>query len=128
MKEGDKYSTLSAVLGIVIGVLGTVLFFSVTRPSHKLNGDYSDWRKLNLILEQVQENYVDTVDVKKVTDAAVVASLASLDPHSIYLPPVDLENRSLISPEISMESVFSSMYRMTLPLSWRSSLAVRPRR
>lgn len=91
MKEGDKYSTLSAVLGIVIGILGTVLFFSVTRPSHKLNGDYSDWRKLNLILEQVQENYVDTVDVKKVTDAAVVASLASLDPHSIYLPPVDLE-------------------------------------
>lgn len=56
-----------------------------------MNGDYSDWRKLNLILEQVQENYVDTVDVKKVTDAAVVASLASLDPHSIYLPPVDLE-------------------------------------
>lgn len=91
MKEGDKYSTLSAVLGIVIGILGTVLFFSVTSPSHKLNGDYSDWRKLNLILEQVQENYVDTVDVKKVTDAAVVASLASLDPHSIYLPPVDLE-------------------------------------
>lgn len=91
MKEGDKYSTLSAVLGIVIGILGTVLFFSVTRPNHKLNGDYSDWRKLNLILEQVQENYVDTVDVKKVTDAAVVASLASLDPHSIYLPPVDLE-------------------------------------
>lgn len=91
MKEGDKYSTLSAVLGIVIGILGTVLFFSVTRPNHKLNGDYSGWRKLNLILEQVQENYVDTVDVKKVTDAAVVASLASLDPHSIYLPPVDLE-------------------------------------
>lgn len=128
MKEGDKYSTLSAVLGIVIGILGTVLFFSVTRPSYKLNGDYSDWRKLNLILEQVQENYVDTVDVKKVTDAAVVASLASLDPHSIYLPPVDLENRSLISPEISMESVFSSMSLMTLPLSWRSSRAVRPRR
>ena len=128
MKEGDKYSTLSAVLGIVIGILGTVLFFSVTRPSHKLNGDYSDWRKLNLILEQVQENYVDTVDVKKVTDAAVVASLASLDPHSIYLPPVDLEKS-----ESDLAGNFDGIgiqfnVPMILPLSWRSSRAVRPRR
>ena len=34
---------------------------------------------------------MDTVDVNKVTDAAVNASLAALDPHSVYLPPVDLE-------------------------------------
>ena len=52
---------------------------------------YRDWAKLNLILEQVEKNYVDTVDVRKVTDAAVAAGLAALDPHSIYLPPVELE-------------------------------------
>ena len=51
---------------------------------------YGQWRKLNLILDQVDKNYVDTVDVKDVTDAAVVAALAKLDPHSVYMPPVEL--------------------------------------
>ena len=81
---------LIALLGIVIGVL-----LSVTTgrflTNRKFDGDYNRWRKLNLILEQVQANYVDTIDMKKMTDAAVVAALSELDPHSVYLPPVDLE-------------------------------------
>ena len=91
MTERDKTSSLAAVLGILLGVLGTCLVFSIGGRHSKLDGNYSQWRKLNLILEQVQKNYVDTVDVKKVTDAAVNASLAALDPHSVYLPPVELE-------------------------------------
>jgi carboxyl-terminal processing protease len=39
----------------------------------------------------VQKNYVDTLDMTKMTDAAVVAALSKLDPHSVYLPPVELE-------------------------------------
>ncbi|MGM9738010.1 MAG: S41 family peptidase [Candidatus Cryptobacteroides sp.] len=91
MTDRDRSSSLAAVLGILLGVLGTCLVFSIGGKHSKLDGNYSQWRKLNLILEQVQKNYVDTVDVKKVTDAAVVASLATLDPHSVYLPPVELE-------------------------------------
>lgn len=91
MTEKDRTSSLIAVLGIVLGVLGTVLVFSITGRSSRAGADYAQWRKLNLILQEVQKNYVDSVDVQKVTDAAVVASLASLDPHSVYLPPVDLE-------------------------------------
>lgn len=91
MTKNDKTSSLVAVLGIILGVLGTVLFYTVTSPSRKLDGRYGQWRKLNLILELVGNQYVDTVDVKKVTDAAVNASLAALDPHSVYLPPVELE-------------------------------------
>ena len=91
MTKNDKTSSLAALLGIVLGVLGTILFFNLTAPSRKFDGNYSRWQKLNLILELVHRNYVDTVDVNKVTDAAVNASLAALDPHSVYLPPVDLE-------------------------------------
>ena len=58
---------------------------------HKeFDGDYNRWRKLNLILQEVQKNYVDTIDMESMTDAAVVAALAKLDPHSVYLPPVEL--------------------------------------
>ena len=82
---------LIALLGIVIGVLLSVTAGKFYSSNRKFDGDYNRWRKLNLILEQVQSNYVDTIDMKKMTDAAVVAALSELDPHSVYLPPVDLE-------------------------------------
>ena len=87
------FSAIAAVLGVVIGVLATMLAFN--RAQHrqivvKYDGDYAHWRKLNLILDQVQRNYVDTIDMKAMTDAAVVAALAELDPHSVYLPPMEL--------------------------------------
>ena len=82
---------VNAILGVVVGVLLTLTVGSVLKLGRKVKADYTDWRKLNLILQEVNANYVDTVDVEKVTDAAVVAALASLDPHSIYLPPEDLK-------------------------------------
>ena len=82
---------LVAILGVVIGVLLSVTAGRFYSSNRKFDGDYNRWRKLNLILEQVQANYVDTIDMKKMTDAAVVAALSELDPHSVYLPPVDLE-------------------------------------
>ena len=82
---------LIALLGIVIGVLLSMTAGKFFSGDREFDGDYDRWRKLNLILEQVQANYVDTIDMKKMTDAAVVAALSELDPHSVYLPPVDLE-------------------------------------
>ncbi|MBR5140918.1 MAG: PDZ domain-containing protein [Bacteroidales bacterium] len=82
-------SILIALLGIVLGVLITLLSGKVYER-RSFDGDYNRWRKLNLILQEVQKNYVDTIDMKGMTDAAVVAALAKLDPHSVYLPPVEL--------------------------------------
>ena len=80
---------ITALLGAVVGVLVTLLVCKLM-PQKKFDGDYNRWRKLNLILQEVQNNYVDTIDMKAMTDAAVEAALATLDPHSIYLPPVQL--------------------------------------
>ena len=94
MKEmkNSHYNLITAGLGVVIGVLVTLI--ATKRPQQeqvvKYDGDYSDWRKLNLILQQVELQYVDTIDYKAMTDAAIEAALAELDPHSIYLPPVEL--------------------------------------
>lgn len=79
-----------ALLGVVLGVLATVLVTRVYEVKKKFDGDYNRWRKLNLILQEVQKNYVDTIDMEGMTDAAVTAALAELDPHSVYLPPVEL--------------------------------------
>lgn len=82
---------ITAVLGVVIGAMAVLTWQAIGEHQRKLKTEYQDWRKLNLILQKIDENYVDTVDRKKVTDAAVVAALAQLDPHSVYLPPQELE-------------------------------------
>ena len=88
---------LNAVVSVALGVVLTLTFSKVIN-GNKFDGDYNRWRKLNLILQEVQKNYVDTIDMKSMTDAAVVAALTKLDPHSVYLPPVELtESESELS-------------------------------
>lgn len=89
MKRLDN-NIVTALLGVVLGVLVTLVTYKIL-PDKKFDGDYNRWRKLNLILQEVQKNYVDTIDMHGMTDAAVEAALAELDPHSVYLPPVKLE-------------------------------------
>lgn len=89
MKSRFDNTVIIALLGVVLGVLMT-LFSMKFITNKEFNGDYNRWRKLNLILQEVEKNYVDTIDKKSMTDAAVKAALAELDPHSVYLPPVEL--------------------------------------
>lgn len=91
MKKTNTHIVLIAVMGVVIGALTALTVTNAVYRNKKFDGDYNRWRKLNLVLEQVRQNYVDTIDIKSMTDAAVVAALSELDPHSVYLPPVDLE-------------------------------------
>ena len=82
---------VQVVLGVVIGALVTLSVFRYRETRHLLQTRYADWRKLNLVLDMVEKNYVDTLDREGMTDAAIVAALGKLDPHSVYLPPVQLE-------------------------------------
>ena len=55
MKD-SRYTLLTACLGVVIGVLATMIVLRKPQKEQvvKFDGAYSDWRKLNLILQQVQ--------------------------------------------------------------------------
>ncbi len=89
MKRIDN-NLYTALLGVVVGVLVTMIAYKALEPKRKFDGDYNRWRKLNLILQEVGNHYVDTIDMEAMTDAAVAAALSELDPHSVYLPPVEL--------------------------------------
>ena len=91
MKKSTLLQILQVVLGIVIGALLTLSLVRYQESKHLVKTRYTDWRKLNLVLDLVEKNYVDTLDREGMTDAAVSAALAKLDPHSVYLPPVQLE-------------------------------------
>lgn len=87
-----KEGILIAVLGVLIGAGIVLTYYKITENTKRLRAEYQDWRKLNLVLQCVEANYVDTIDHEKVTDAAINAALAALDPHTIYLQPEALKD------------------------------------
>lgn len=62
------------------------------------------WDKLLLVLDQIEKNYVDTVDYKSMVEKAIPLVLQSLDPHSVYLPP-----KVLAEADESLEGNFSGI-------------------
>ena len=76
------------LLGVVMGVILTLTAVRYKENRKIMNAKYVEWRKLNLILDEIEKNYVDTIDQAGMTDAAIAGALAQLDPHSVYLPPV----------------------------------------
>ena len=74
MSPNKKYSILTAIFGVIIGALLVIIVDKATEKNRRIRSEYGDWRKLNLILQTVDEMYVDTVDYTTVTDAAVAAA------------------------------------------------------
>ena len=87
--KNSKWLRIAEVLlGVLIGVILTLTVVRYRENHRILNAKYVEWRKLNLILSEIEKNYVDTIDQAGMTDAAIAGALAQLDPHSVYLPPV----------------------------------------
>ena len=83
MKKQTLIQLVQVILGIVIGALVTLWIVRYRESRHLLRTKYTDWRKLNLVLDMVEKNYVDTLNREGMTDAAIVAALSRLDPHSV---------------------------------------------
>jgi len=47
--------------------------------------------KLDAVLNYIDQEYVDTVDVKKIVETTIPIILEDLDPHSIYIPAEELQ-------------------------------------
>jgi len=45
--------------------------------------------KLNQVMRYIEEDYVDTVNLEKISESAIKELLQSLDPHSYYIPVED---------------------------------------
>jgi len=92
MKKQTVIQLIQVILGIIIGALITLWVVRYREAKHMLRTKYVDWRKLNLVLDMVEKNYVDTLNREGMTDAAISAALSKLDPHSVYLPPQQLSD------------------------------------
>ena len=92
--DNGRYKLLRTLLWI-IAALVIALLISNAIKSRQMKVDVSsmdsDWAKLMVVLKTMDENYVDDIDHKKVTEDILPALMKELDPHSVYLPPSDLK-------------------------------------
>lgn len=95
MNENTFYKVIRPLLWVITIALaaGIVLRALPSSCSKKVDVDSidSDWSKLMLVLESVDQNYVDNIDHKKVMEDIIPDVMRELDPHSVYLPPQELK-------------------------------------
>ncbi|MBQ1219212.1 MAG: PDZ domain-containing protein, partial [Bacteroidales bacterium] len=77
--------------GVVIVAAVNVFSTWNNAPKKELDVNSGNWTKLSLILQQIDKNYVDSIDHKDYIEKILPNIMSSLDPHSSYLPPVELE-------------------------------------
>ncbi len=93
MAEDKNYKLLRTVLLAISILIAAILISNAIKGRNKVdvNSIDSDWAKLMVILKTMDDNYVDDIDHKKVTEDILPALMKELDPHSVYLPPTDLQ-------------------------------------
>lgn len=85
MRKESHFSPIVFALILIAGIwLGNTLNFSNNTESPESN-------KFNLILHQLEELYVDSLQKEELVEKAVEHLLTELDPHSSYIPAKELE-------------------------------------
>lgn len=89
----DKFGVLKKVLwGIILIMIGSVITKWVDYGKYSSNKVTShNWDKISLVLQQIEKNYVDSIDYDAISEKIIPEVLKELDPHSVYLPPEELK-------------------------------------
>ena len=84
-------------IAVIAGIfLGARLQSRMQMSARSMPG--ASTNKVGLIMNLIEGNYVDTVDSKKLIEAAIPEILKQLDPHTVYIPAKDMQG---VSEEMS---------------------------
>lgn len=75
------------LLAVLVVTLVTLLSTTLCRNSAEAGNDYESIELFTDVLAIVKKSYVEEVDTKKLIYGAINGMLASLDPHSSFMPP-----------------------------------------
>ncbi|MBP5210871.1 MAG: peptidase S41, partial [Bacteroidales bacterium] len=62
-----------------------------SRKPVNVNAGGGNWSKLMLVLNSIDENYMEEIDYSKITEDMIPKLLEELDPHSVYFTPSELK-------------------------------------
>lgn len=99
-KRSNPFLPLYFSIVLVLGIF-TGYFFSFENTfistENNLPGKNNPYRKINNLLDYIEEQYVDTINKKQLVEKTVSSMLKSLDPHSDYIPAEEFKqvNESL---------------------------------
>jgi carboxyl-terminal processing protease len=82
-----RFSLITAAALVVVSVFAGMEIDKLVSADNI----YEQIKKFGDVLSAAEKSYVDGVDTGKLTDAAIVGMLNTLDPHSIYIPPKQYE-------------------------------------
>lgn len=100
-----KRSRISMFLWVFMFLLICSMYVGkCSRGRKELQVNSHKWDKLMLVLDQIDRNYVDTIDYAAVVEKILPNLMENLDPHSVYLPPTELE-----AADESLEGNFSGI-------------------
>lgn len=86
------WAIVRGILIVLIISLFVVHLLLLKTDGKKVSNRLSDnWSKLELVLSQIEQNYVDSLDYDAITEQLLPVLMKQLDPHSIYLPPAQLK-------------------------------------
>ena len=78
--------------GVALGVMAPQIVATTTAQENTARNTYEYLDLFGDIFERVRVAYVEEVNEQKLIEAAINGMLASLDPHSTYLPPKNYED------------------------------------
>lgn len=103
----DKNKKLTVWLPVIIAAsiaLGIFIGNHYLSLNQGKRRGYSSGNKINAILDIIDEQYVDTVNMKDLVEGAIPKIFSELDPHSVYIPA---EDATLVNEEL--EGSFSGI-------------------
>ncbi len=86
-KQRSIYTPLILSVVLILGVAIGVYFGSYRSKNTSMFANIPV-SKFEVLMQLINENYVDSINKDELTEAAIVGMLKKLDPHSVYLPPV----------------------------------------
>ncbi|MFL2564490.1 MAG: S41 family peptidase [Parvicellaceae bacterium] len=85
MKNSSKLLLLISLL--FTGVFSATTYWIGIKHSEMLSSENSNnWSNIDIVLEHLANNYVDSLEIEKLSENSINNILKDLDPHSSYIP------------------------------------------
>jgi carboxyl-terminal processing protease len=87
-----RKTVMALLAGVALGVMAPQIVATTAAQENTPRNTYEYLDLFGDIFERVRVAYVEEVDEQKLIEAAINGMLASLDPHSAYLPPKNFQD------------------------------------